>query len=181
MYLLFEWLYLDAWMFYMTWKNVPCVCMYSCTCTHTDLHTLKMQYYLRVYETIHNIKMRLPTRLDKSPSATKIMWLKTNPIALNLMPHQVKGNCFLVTVWWITEGSASIMKGIMVKQPVKVDHTEVCPGISEIFFFSDWARQTEVENLVNLLSLDYEGHSLKVNLNQILWYCWWNMQILVAW
>lgn len=27
------------------------------------------------------------------------------------------------------------MKEIMVKQPVKVDHTEVCPGISEIFFF----------------------------------------------
>lgn len=127
---------------YFIWLGkiyLVCVCMYSCICTHTDLHTPKMHYYLRVYETIHNIKIRLPTRLNKSPSATKIMWLKTNPTAPNLMPHQVKGNCFLITVWWITEGSASIMKEMMVKQPVKVNHTEGCPGISEIFFF--WLSQ----------------------------------------
>lgn len=78
--------------------------------------------------------------LNKSPSTTTLVWLKSKPKAPNLMPRRVKWNNFLIKVWWITEeGSASVMKETMVKQTVKVNPAEEHPGVSEKFFF--WLNQ----------------------------------------
>lgn len=60
------------------------------------------------------------------------------------------------------------MKEMVVKQTVEVNPADEHPGVSEVFFFSDCTKQTEVDNLPSSLAMFYEGHSLPVTLAQIL-------------